>query len=64
MGEYADEQISRDMQKMFGIGYDGSDKSNKSKKVAQKVKCPKCGKGFKPVGLNDHIRDYHGNKEK
>jgi hypothetical protein len=61
VGEYADDQISRDMKRMFGVDYEGGEKTSKPK--SKKVKCPRCGKWLKPTGINDHIRDFHNKKE-
>lgn len=58
MGEYADLEIDRQMRSMFGIGYEGSQISNKKSKT--KYKCPKCGKSLKSaIGVKLHLKDYH-----
>jgi hypothetical protein len=58
MGEYADQEIDRQMRQMFGIGYEPHE--SKPKPKTRKVKCPSCGKGFNSQrGVNDHLRDYH-----
>lgn len=58
MGEYADIQIDKDMRRMFGVGYEGSDHVSKPKPA--KPKCDKCGKKFNTIGaVKNHMRDYH-----
>jgi len=58
MGEYADEQIEREMRRMFGINYIENDTPTKSKSV--KVECAKCGRKFSDAkALANHTSEYH-----
>lgn len=62
MGEYADEQIRRDIKRMFGFDPGPEDDRPKrhAKPVYKRVKCPHCDKHPKEAGLRDHMRDVHG----
>ena len=63
MGEYANDQIRRDIKRM--TGFDPGDlhdepRRTHAKPVYKRVKCPQCDKHPKAAGLAQHIRDVHG----
>jgi hypothetical protein len=66
MGEYANDQIRRDIKRM--TGFDPGDlhdepRRTHAKPVYKRVKCPQCDATPKERGLRDHLRDVHGVKE-
>lgn len=66
MGEYANDQIRRDIKRM--TGFDPGDLNDEPRRthkqpVYKRVKCPQCDATPKERGLRDHLRDVHGVKE-
>ena len=58
MGEYADDQYRRDVQRMHG--FDPGSMYDDDKPQSEWPRCPKCGKQFRVhLAIRDHIRNQH-----
>lgn len=55
MGEYADIQIDKDMRRMFGVGYEGSDRASKPKPANH---IPDVGEMVPPTDISKQLREY------